>query len=215
MEEKKTIKVERPIGFFDRDDKELERLIPRKELNLEQWSKEDLWAHDDKDRMIINVPQFIPCNAVLSKNISARTKAVFYNIDIYVSKPYHRTLKSFTEAQFNRIILDNDLNIDSAQTVIPARVRFSKGYSDKSLSDDHSFYLMEVLIPGNSKHLILSDFLSAADYSLISILSKKLDQECLAQGIDSFNSRGFKLYFAESDSIVKTDLWELQSSLDD
>lgn len=200
----------RPIGFFDRADKDLERLTPRKDLRLDQYTKEDLWARDENGRMKVKIPQFVYCNAVLSKNISKKTNLVFYNCDIYISNPFHRVLKNFTESNYIRIMLDNDLNLQNAETIVPARVRFSKGYSQQSLSQDHSFYLMEVIIPGNEKCFVLSDFLTGSDISLISILSKKVEQECIAQGIENFNAKGFKLYYAESDEFVKRDLWESQ-----
>lgn len=211
-EEKKEL-----IGFFKQEDKTLEKALTKKELNLDHYSSEDLKATNEKGSLKVKIPQFIACTALITKSVSLRTKAIFYNCDIYVLSPYHHKLSStlFTELEYTQLCLDNNLDLKVSEIQLPVRVRFVKGYSNESLSTDKSFYAFDVLFPGNEKKLFIRDFLKGGEMHLINLLSKKNYQECLAQQIGCFNDRGFKLYLLDSTEInainKNKDFWDLYS----
>lgn len=203
------------VGFFQQDDKNLEKALTKQELNLDQYSSADLCELKENGGLKVEIPQFTPCTALISKSVSTKNNAIFYSCVIYISNPYKYKISRevFTENAYMQICLDNDLSLEEEELQIPVRVRFVKGYSKKSLSSDKSFYAFECLFPGNDKKLILRDFLNGGDIHLINLLSKKSKEECAEKNIEYFNNRGLKLYILQNSDIDSLNLndsfWDL------
>ena len=203
-------KIVNKVGFFDQADPLLEAALTTKEIReiIDGIPADEFIRRTERGGLAKVIPQFIYCNAVLSRSVSAKTKRVFYSCKIYISDPFSHTLSSdaFGENDYMRIMLDNDLNMKEAETVIPVRIRFLKGYSDQSLSEDHSFYAIEVIFPGKERKYIIRDFIKGGARSYVNLLSKKDRKYCEEKGIQYFSGAGFKLYLLKDDKVV-ANLW--------
>lgn len=204
------------IGFFDQEDSALEKAFTTKEIRtlIDEIPSEEFSKLTDKGYFVKKVPQFIGCNAILSKNISKNTGRIFYSCDLYISNPYHHVMSTFDENTYMQIMLDNDFDMKASQTMVPCRVRFLKGYSEQALSEDHSFYAIEAIFPSSERKIFIRDFINGGERSYLNSLSKKNYQECLAKGIDCFADRGIQLYLLKDDKVVRN-LWANYSGDED
>lgn len=203
--ENKENKVQK-IEFFNQEDKNLEKLIPNKEIleKVKDFSFEELISINDDRSMKIKVDQFIPCMATVSKTIS-KSKNIFYSMEIHLSTPLKHKMSSnaFNENIYNKILLDCDFSSDEPIINFPVRVRLLKGYSEESLSEDKSYFAIQVLLPGNNpKKTILFDYLPGMEKYLIDLASVKTPEECKSKKITYFLGRGFKLYLAETEKSI-------------
>ena len=203
--ENKEIKTER-IEFFSQEDSKLEKLIPNKDIleKVKDYSFDDLIAINDDRSMKIKVEQFIPCMCTITKSVT-KTKNIFYSMEVQLSTPLKHKMSSeaFNENTYNRLILDCGFSSEEAIITFPVRVRFVKGYSEDSLSDDKSYYAIQVLIPCNSsRKLIIFDYISGGEKILIDLASVKTREECEKKKISYFSGRGFKLCLADQENSV-------------
>lgn len=194
------------IEFFAQEDSKLEKLIPNKDIleKVKDYSFDDLIAINDDRSMKIKVDQFIPCMCTITKSVT-KTKNIFYSMEVQLSTPLKHKMSSdaFNENTYNRLILDCGFSTEEAIITFPVRVRFVKGYSEDSLSDDKSYYAIQVLIPCNSsRKLIIFDYISGGEKILIDLASVKSRKECEEKKIGYFLGRGFKLYLADQEKSV-------------
>ena len=194
------------IEFFAQEDSKLEKLIPNKDIleKVKDYSFDDLIAINDDRSMKIKVDQFIPCMCTITKSVT-KTKNIFYSMEVQLSTPLKHKMSSdaFNENTYNRLILDCGFSTEEAIITFPVRVRFVKGYSEDSLSDDKSYYAIQVLIPCNSsRKLIIFDYISGGEKILIDLASVKSCKECEEKKIGYFLGRGFKLYLVDQEKSV-------------
>ncbi len=206
------------VEFFKQQDSLLDKLIPNKEIleKVKDYTFEDLISINDDRSMKVKVDQFIPCMCTITKSVS-KSKNIFYSMEVQISTPLKHRMSSdsFNENTYNRLILDCGFSSEDPIITFPVRVRFVKGYSEESLSEDKSYLAIQVLLPCNSsRKLIIFDYISGSERILIDLASVKTRKECEEKKIGYFSGRGFNLYLADQEKSVNVpkNFFELYNS---
>lgn len=183
MAEKKKLGFETPIS-------ELPENVSIKSIN------------EDETKQVKDYFVKVPC---VFKKVVRKGVVYGYTLDVNLHPLVNLTFdnkKVINETEFALMIMQLNLPVDIEEIKFNGYIRFLKGESDKTKSEDHSFLICELYM-GPELNTV-STFVSNATKKLMDMLSRKTEEELKKMKADSLISIPlYKLGSTESKEVLE------------